>query len=121
MYETVSCLLENSVNLGLNAISENTKVYKKVEPISENVKQLLGFTLDKVTVVKESEDSYYVEYSDNLERYMKDQAITLNEAVTNICERYAIFESDLSIIVDESCVDKIDMPALVDKYKVFKK
>ena len=42
------------------------------------------------------------------------------KAVDNICKHYTLFESDLAIVVDESCVDKIDMPALVEKFTVYK-
>ena len=122
MTSTVNTLLENTMHFNTSTVLENGTVFRQaIEPITEDVKQLLGYTLEKVNIVKDRKtDKCYVEYSNNLERYMKDQVVTLNEAIQNISERYAIFESDIVIVVDESCVDKIDMKALVEQYNVVK-
>lgn len=122
MTSTVNTLLENTMHFNTNTVLENGTVFRQaIEPITEDVKQLLGYTLEKVNIVKDRKtDKCYVEYSNNLERYMKDQVVTLNEAIQNISERYAIFESDIVIVVDESCVDKIDMKALIEQYNVVK-
>ena len=53
---------------------------------------------------------------------MSDQKIyTIEEAVTNIANNYGIMEEDICIVVDESCLDKVDMSALSKKYHVLKK
>ena len=64
----------------------------------------------------------YVEYSGNLEKYMNDQKIfTIEEAMKNVQEEYGLEMSDLTLVVDESCIKKIDLAALSEKYNVVKK
>lgn len=121
MQSTVSCLLEAEQSLNITAVTENMKVYDEVQSLDESSKQLLGFTLEKVSIHNdEANGRYLIEYSNNLERYMQDQALSLESAIDNICKRYTLFESDIAIVVDESCVDKIDMPALVKNFTVYK-
>ena len=121
MRSTVACLLESQTRFNVSATADNLSVYDKVEVLPSNIRNKLGFTLEKVNILRDKEHSkYFVEYSNNLERYMKDQQITLNEAMDNICEHYTLFQDDVAIVVDEACVNKIDMPSLVKEYSVFK-
>lgn len=116
-------LLESDTLFGFGAqlVSENTKVYNELDTITESQRQLLGMNIDKITI-NGTQDNYLIEYSNNLERYIKDQQIyTIEEAIENICEHYEIEKENITIVVDEQDIDKIDIGALRNSYRVLKK
>lgn len=124
MINTIACMLEaeSKFGLGIQTKTVNEQVYDQLQEASQDLRNLLGYTVDKVCVNSDGKDSYYIEFANNLERYMSDQKIyTVEEAVTNIAEHYGIMEEDIFIIVDESCLDKLDISALSEKYHVLKK
>lgn len=125
MQNTVTVLLESEAQygFGLQGLNQNELAFAALTEASEHEKQLLGFTLDRVAVMREAEGAQcYVEYSGNLEKYMNDQKIfTIEEAMKNVQEEYGLEMSDLTLVVDESCIKKIDLAALAEKYNVVKK
>lgn len=104
---------------GFNALitSENQKAMEDIERLTESEKALIGFTDEKVKVDSDGVD-HFITYSNNLEQYIKDSGLGLDEAVDNICKRWDILKESVVIVVDESCVDKIDMVTLTDQYNV---
>lgn len=121
---SITAILEsdNIFGLGAQLVSENTKAYHELEELTEEQKQLLGTTVEKVTVNKNKEGSCFIEYSGNLERYIQDQKLlSVEEAVDNICELYSLSKNDIFIVVDESAINKVDIIALKDTYNVVKK
>lgn len=123
MKNTIAYMLESEskFGLGVQTKSENEQAYEHLQEASQDLKNLLGYTIEKVCVNSDGED-YFIEYSNNLERYMEDQKIyTIEEAVKNIAEHYGLIEEDITIIVDESCLDKVDIGALSEKYNIIKK
>lgn len=124
MLDTIACMLESdsTFGLGIQIVTENQKSYNNVEELPPRVKNLLGYTVEKVCIVSDRNDSYYLEYTNNIERYMEDQKIyQIEEAITNIAEHYGLLEGDITIVIDESCIDKLDIRALENKYSVMKK
>lgn len=124
MNDTIACMLESEskLGLGMGIITENQMSYNETRHLPNNIKNLLGYTEEKVNILSTQDGNYYLEYSHNLERYMEDQKIyQIEEAVENIAEHYSIFEDDITIVVDESCVNKVDIDALKSKYKVLRK
>lgn len=125
MNSTIACMLESETKLGLGMeiLTENEKAYNELEEATQDLRNLLGYTVEKVCLnqMKDS-DTCYVEFANNLERYMEDQKIyTVEEAITNIAENYGLLEEDITIVVDESCFNKLDIGALAEKYSVVKK
>lgn len=124
MIDTITCMLESEskFGVGMQIVTENQMSYNEVQELPRELKNLLGYTVEKVCVAGDGNDSYYLEYSNNIERYMEDQKIyQIEEAITNIAEHYGILEEDITIVVDESCIDKLDISALKEKYSVMKK
>lgn len=113
-------LCESAFGFSPSVALENSKVLKNIEQLHESEKALMGYTVDKVKIDSDNID-YFVEYSNNLERYMKDSGLEFHEAVDEICKRYDILSESIVIVVDESCINKLDLVALADKYNVKKK
>lgn len=99
---------------------ENSKALREIEPLSSEERALTGYTVDKVKIDSDSTD-YFVEYSNNLERFMKDSGLEFHEAIEEICKNYDILDESVIIVVDESCINKLDLIALKDKYNVKRK
>lgn len=121
---TIGYLFEsdNRFGMGLQAITENERQFETIKEASDEIKNLLGFTLEKVNVACNKSQNYYIEYANNIERYMEDQKIyTVEEAIENIENHYGILGEDVSIVIDESCVNKLDIDALSKKYNVIRK
>lgn len=123
MKDTVKIMLESDFGFSTSVFSKNKEMLEEMNFISENVRQLTGFTPEKVTVLNDN-DNYYIEFAGNLERLMEDGRYDLREALDMVTLENKISAYDVNIIVDESCVDRIDVEALikeVGKEHVFRK
>ena len=112
MKDTVKVMLESDFGFGTEVYSKNREILEGMDLVSENVRQLTGFTPEKVIVLSDNE-KIYIEFAGNLERLMKDQEVDLHEALDMVMMCNNIAACDANIIVDESAVDRIDMEALV--------
>lgn len=125
MQQTITVLLESdqSFGFGLQGLNQNEMAFAALTEATDHERQLLGFTLDRVAVMREAEGAQcYIEYSGNLEKYMNDQKIfTIEEAMKNVQEEYGLDMSEITLVVDESCIKKLDLAALAEKYTVVKK
>lgn len=121
MDSSIGMMLEAETGLGVEAYSENKKQWRSLEPLSQSVSSRMKTNIERVEIIKENDTSYLVEFSNNLENYIKDNDCTLEEAVDNIASHYAISERDICLVLDESCVDKIDIGAAMTKYKLKRK
>ena len=92
----------------LNSYGENTMTFQELSTLGEEHRQLLGITPEKVVVNVSKGNNYLVEYTGNLERLMQDQNISLNEALDMISEVNEIDRERIYIVVDESCIEKIN-------------
>ena len=92
----------------LNSYGENTMAFQELSTLGEEHRQLLGITPEKVVVNVSKGNNYLVEYTGNLERLMQDQNISLNEALDMISEVNEIDRERIYIVVDESCIEKIN-------------
>lgn len=123
MKDTVKVMLESEFGFDTNTYSKNKEILEGVELVSENVRQLTGFTPEKVTVLNDG-NNIYIEFADNLERLMEDAKYDLQEAVDAVMIENNIAACDVNIIVDESAVDRINMEELIKvigKEHVFRK
>lgn len=123
MKDTIKVMLESDFGFGTDIYSKNKEMLEKVDIISESIRQLTGFTPEKVTVLSDG-NNIYIEFANNLERLMQDGGYDLNEAVELVMTENKLAACDANIIVDESCVDRINMEDLikvVGKEHVFRK
>ena len=124
MKNTVECLMESEFGFSIKSINENKKIYDELENISENVKQLCGYTPEKVIMLTDGE-KYYCEFSNNLEKLMQDQKLDLSEAVEMVQESNNIFGEDINIIIDENSLEKLNLNEIEKieyrPYKLMKK
>lgn len=121
MNDKIVAVAESAFGFAPCVVSENSRVFEEdIKSLSESQRKLIGFTAEKVIVNSDGIDSF-VEYTENLERYMKDSGKSLNEAVEDICKQNDLLSESIVIVVDESCVDKLDMTALKENYNVKRK
>lgn len=115
MKDTVKAMLESEFQMPMSIEEANMGILESITPISDKVRELTGFTPEKAVVLyHESEGRYYIEFANNIERVMKDQNISFIEAVEEILNTNNIHMEDTSIIVDESCISKLDLSTLVE-------
>ena len=112
MKDTVKVMLESDFGFGTEVYSKNKEILEGMNVVSEEVRQLTGFTPEKVTVL-ENDSNIYIEFAGNLERLMEDAKCDIQEALDMVMMCNNIAACDANIIVDESAVDRIDMEALV--------
>ena len=112
MKDTVKVMLESDFGFGTEVYSKNKEILEGMNVVSEEVRQLTGFTPEKVTVL-ENDSNIYIEFAGNLERLMEDAGCDLKEAVDMVMMANNVAACDANIIVDESAVERIDMEALV--------
>ena len=123
MKDTVKTMLESDFGFSTEEYSRNKEILENMNCVSEEVRQLTGFTPEKVIVLNDN-NNIYIEYANNLEKLMEDAGYDFKEALEMVTAENKISAYDVNIIVDESCVDRIDMDALikeVGKDHVFRK
>ena len=123
MKETVRTMLVSSFGFEKEVISKNKEILESMNIVTENVRQMTGFTPEKVIVLND-DNNYYIEFANNLEKLMEDAGCDFKEALDMVMNENKICAYDVNIIVEESCVDRIDMNALIDavgKEHVFRK
>ena len=112
MKDTVKVMLESDFGFGTEIYSKNREILEGMNMVSESVRQLTGFTPEKVVVLND-EKNIYIEFAGNLERLMEDADCDIKEALDMVMMCNNIAACDANVIVDESAVDRIDMEALV--------
>lgn len=117
MMDKIVGICESVFGFAPGITAENAKVMREIEPLSESVRNLMGYTADKVKIDSNGVD-FFIEYSNNLERYMQESGVQLHEAIEEICRVNDLLSESIVIVVDESCIDKIDMTALKENYNV---
>lgn len=124
MLDTAKILCESVTGseMTLVALGENTSAYNSLKLLDESYIQLLGITPEKVIVNVTQGNNYLVEYSHNLELLMRDQHVTLNEALDMIAEENSIKKENIYVVMDESCIDRINIKKAIDLgYKFVRK
>lgn len=123
MDQTAKIMLESEFGFDTMTYSKNKEILENMELVSENVRQLTGFTPEKVVVLNDG-NNIFIEFANNLERLMEDSRYDLQEAVEAVMVENNIAACDVNIIIDESAVDRINMEELikyVGKEHVFRK
>lgn len=123
MKDTVKLMLESDFGFSTENYSKNRQILDDTTYVSESVRQLTGFTPEKVTVLSDG-NNIYIEFAGNLERLMKDADCDFNEALSMTMEANKIAALDANIIIDESCVDRINLDEMIKvagKEHIFRK
>lgn len=113
MLDTVKSLLESSVEPEVDFYTQNRAAFNMLDTIAESEKMSTMFTPQKVMVLKSPEGGYLVEYANNLERFMLDNDMGIKEAMLVVSEINEIPVAECTVIFDESCVNKIDIEAVI--------
>lgn len=114
MQDTVKALIESSVEPNIDFYTKNRSSLNMLDSITESEKMSMGFTAQKVLVQKSPEDNrYLVEYANNLEKFMLEQDIGIKEAMNVIADINEIPVDECAVVFDESCVNKIDIGAVI--------
>ena len=114
MQDTVKALIQSSVEPNIDFYTKNRSSLNMLDSITESEKMSMGFTAQKVLVQKSPEDNrYLVEYANNLEKFMLEQDIGIKEAMNVIADINEIPIDECAVVFDESCVNKIDIGAVI--------
>ena len=114
MKDTVKAIIESSVLPEVDFLSKNTAALNILDTVNEADRRQLAFIPQKVTVMKRSlKEGYLVEYSNNLERLMLDENVGIVEAMQMVCDVNNIAVDECAVVFDESCVNKIDIEAVI--------
>ena len=113
MLDTVKSLLESSVEPKVDFFTQNRAALNMLESVAESERMSTRFTPQKVMVLKSPEGGYLVEYANNLERFMLDNDMGIKEAMLVVSEVNEIPVDECTVIFDESCVERIDIGAVI--------
>lgn len=115
MTTTAISLLESSMIPNVDLLTKNTMVFNRLNVLSENSVQRLGYIPQKVIVCEspDLESTYLIEFSDNLERLMNDQIMDISEAVNSVAEANNINAVDCIVVFRESDLSKINLYEII--------
>ena len=123
MKDTVKIMLESDFGCDIDTSCGNRQVLENTQIVSENVRQLTGYTPDKVIVLSDG-NNVFIEFSNNLERFMEDAGLDFREALDLVMIENNLAASDANIIIDESMINKINLDSIVKEVgedHIFKK
>lgn len=115
MKDTVISLMESAVNPEIDFLTKNVAAFNVLESVTESQKVNTTYTPQKVIVLKDPEDTskYMVEFTGNLEYLMRDQEVGIIEAMDLVAAVNDISIDEFTLVLDESCVNKIDITKLI--------
>lgn len=113
MQDTAKLLYESvgDTEFKLNSYGNNQSAYIGLKQLNETCQQLMGTTPEKVVVNTTKGGNYLVEFTGNLEKMIKDQRVSLDESIDMVAECNGIDRSRMYIVLDESCVERINISA----------
>lgn len=119
MTDTIVALCESEFGLAPTATLENKRTIDDIESVTESEREKLSYgDIKKVHIIGTADGEFLVEFSNNLERYIVDNRISFEEAIENLAEEYDMTEDQFTIVVDESCINKLDLKTLAENYSV---
>ena len=116
MKESVMSLLESELTTDLHINSD----FNSLQEVTSNQARLLGYTPEKVIIMKENNGPYLIEFSNNLERYMAENDLSLDEAMRSIEEMNNIERSSIAIVLRESDIGKLKLDTLKEEFNFLK-
>lgn len=113
MKDTVKCLLEMTLSPDVDFVTENTAALGMLDTITEAARSATAYIPQKVMVQKVPGEGYIIEFANNLERLMLDQDLGIVEAMNIVADVNEIPIDECSLVFDESCLDKINIGAVI--------
>lgn len=114
MKDTVKALIESACMPDLDFVTKNRAAFNILDTVTEAQRINTTYIPQKVIVVKDPEGGYLVEYANNLERLMTDQDLGVAEAMQLVCDVNDLSIDECTLIMDESCIDRIDITKLIE-------
>lgn len=114
MKDTVKALIESACMPDLDFTTKNRTAFNILDTVTEAQRINTTYIPQKVIVVKDPEGGYLVEYANNLERLMIDQDLGVAEAMQLVCDVNDLSIDECTLIMDESCIDRIDITKLIE-------
>lgn len=114
MKDTVKALIESACMTDLDFATKNRTAFNILDTVTEAQRVNTTYIPQKVIVVKDPEGGYLVEYANNLERLMTDQDLGVAEAMQLVCDVNDLSIDECTLIMDESCIDRIDITKLIE-------
>lgn len=114
MKDTVKALIESACMPDLDFATKNRTAFNILDTVTEAQRVNTTYIPQKVIVVKDPEGGYLVEYANNLERLMIDQDLGVAEAMQLVCDVNDLSIDECTLIMDESCIDRIDITKLIE-------
>lgn len=114
MKDTVKALIESACIPDLDFATKNRAAFNILDTVTEAQRVNTTYIPQKVIVVKDPEGGYLVEYANNLERLMTDQDLGVAEAMQLVCDVNDLSIDECTLIIDESCIDRIDITKLIE-------
>lgn len=113
MQDTAKLLYESvgDTEFKLNSYGENESAFVGLKQLNETCQQLMGITPEKVVVNTTKGGNYLVEFAGNLDKMIRDQRVSLDESIDMIAECNGIDRSRIHIVLDESSIERINIPA----------
>lgn len=115
MLDTANVLLESAGNFtsefSLVALGENATEFDSLKSINAEMRDQLTFREASVAVHETKGKNYLIEYSHNLERFMEDQNITINEALDRVINSNDIPSERVYVVIEQSDVSKLNIKA----------
>ena len=114
MKDTVKALVESACMPSLDFATKNRAAFNILDIVTEAQRVNTTYIPQKVIVVKDPEGGYLVEYANNLERLMTDQDLGVAEAMQLVCDVNDLSIDECTLIMDESCIERIDITKLIE-------
>lgn len=114
MKDTIKALVESACMPNLDFASKNRAAFNILDTVTEAQRMNTTYIPQKVIVVKDPEGGYLVEFANNLERLMVDQDLGVEEAMQLVCDVNDLSIDECTLVMDESCIDRIDISRIIE-------
>lgn len=108
MYDTVKMLIESSVLPKQDFIMKNHANFSGLREATENEVLASKFTINKVPVTI-YDGKYIMEFSDGIDKVMKEYNYDLATAVEEVARVNEIPVRKCVLVVDESAISRVDL------------
>ncbi len=120
MKDTSKAIYESTI-MEIGIENRNRTIYDNIPTLESSVANIIKYTPERVAMVKNPEDgAIYCEFENNLERFMKDNNYSFQEAMDQLSETYNIHQCDINIILNEMDITKLDFDSIKDDYSLYK-
>ncbi len=117
MKDTMRSLLESATTTTADFKTKNIIAFNSLDTVCETV-QSIKYDPRKV-IISKVDNSYFIEFTANVERLMKDNEYSISEAMDLISAYNDIPLSECTLVLDESAIDTLDITKLISTSKEY--